>query len=203
MHEESAWVRLGRPLISVVAASVVSWFAFVAHHEVPMLDWFDLAVHEAGHLVTGFLPDLVMFLAGSVAQVAFPVTMAVYFGRRRRDLPAAAFCTAWAGASAWDVSVYAADAVTQSLPLVGGGEHDWAHILGPSGFDALHMTSVVAGFIEGAGKMLAVTGIVMAVGAVLFGMQRRPSPVPVRPSNAPGEADPWAAAASLPFRHEG
>jgi len=182
---------------------VISWFAFVAQREVPLLDWFDLAVHEAGHLgAAGFLPRLAMFMAGSVAQVAFPAAMALYFALRRGDLPAAGFCTAWAGTSAWDVSVYAADAVHQSLPLVGGGEHDWAFILGPQGFDALHMTGTVAGFIEFSGAVLAVLGIGLAVSAAFGG--RRKARIATASSTVPaGETDPWIAAASLPFRHEG
>lgn len=202
MANSSGWARLGQPLVAASAAAAISWFAFVAHREVPILDWFDLAIHEAGHLAAAFLPRLAMFMAGSVAQVAFPVAMALYFALRRGDLPAAGFCTAWAGTSAWDVSVYAGDAINQSLPLVGGGEHDWAYILGPQGFDALHMTGAVAGFIEFSGAVLAVLGIGLAISAALGG--RRQSTVALLPSATvhASEIDPWIAAASLPFRHE-
>ena len=33
----------------------------------------------------------------------------------------------------WNVSVYVRDARSQDLPLVGGGEHDWAYLLGETG----------------------------------------------------------------------
>jgi hypothetical protein len=39
----------------------------------------------------------------------------------------------WLGQSCWNVSVYIQDARAQELPLVGGGEHDWAVILGELG----------------------------------------------------------------------
>ncbi|MEX1209052.1 MAG: hypothetical protein WEE36_10715 [Acidimicrobiia bacterium] len=208
MKTRDGWRRLGRPLVSAAVGGLVAWFAFVADRPVPVLDWFDLGVHEAGHLLAAWLPRLAMFLAGSVVQVAFPLFIAGYFWARARDAAASGFCLAWAGASAWDVSVYAGDAVSQSLPLVGGGEHDWAYILGPHGFDALHLTGSVAGFIEFSGAVMAVLGIGIALKSAAAGISRAPStisrvPPPARTSLAvtPHDGDPWLAAAALPFRH--
>jgi len=200
------WARWGRPLAAAVAGGVIAWFAFVANREVPVLDWFDLAIHEVGHLLATPLSPLAMFLAGSVAQIAFPLAMAAYFGFRRREAAAASFCLAWAGTSAWDVSVYAGDAITQSLPLVGGGEHDWAYILGPNGFDALEMTKSVAGFIEFSGAVMAILGIGIALREAAAALARpaRGHALLLRAQASPDEAgDPWEAAASLPFRHAG
>ena len=181
-----------RALVAAALSAAIGWRAFIANEPVPILDWFDLAVHETGHLVTAFMPDLVMFLAGSVAQVAFPLAMAVYFGYRRNERPAAAFCLAWAGTSMWDVSVYVADAPVQALPLVGGGIHDWAWILGH--FDAIDRAADVAGFVEVSGAVLVLTAIVVALWPEARG---DPAPVRaavypirrVRPVAVPG--DPW------------
>ncbi|MDP2624114.1 MAG: hypothetical protein Q8Q29_09980 [Actinomycetota bacterium] len=206
MRHLTPWALWRRPLAAALAGGVIAWFAFVANREVPVLDWFDLAVHEAGHLLATPLSPLAMFLAGSVAQIAFPLAMAGYFGFRRRDAAAAGFCLAWAGTSAWDVSVYAGDAVTRTLPLVGGGEHDWAYILGPNGFDALDMTKSVAGFIEFSGAVMTVLGIGIALretAAALARPARGPAPLPSVPASPDGAEDPWGAAASLPFRHTG
>ena len=206
MRHLTPWALWRRPLAAALAGGVIAWFAFVANREVPVLDWFDLAVHEAGHLLATPLSPLAMFLAGSVAQIAFPLAMAGYFGFRRRDAAAAGFCLAWAGTSAWDVSVYAGDAVTRTLPLVGGGEHDWAYILGPNGFDALDMTKSVAGFIEFSGAVMAVLGIGIALRETAAALARpaRGHALLLRAHASPDEAeDPWGAAASLPFRHTG
>jgi hypothetical protein len=187
--------------VIALLSGVVAWFAFGAERPVPLLDWFDLAIHETGHLVAAPLPEVAMFAAGSVAQVAFPIAMALYFGLRRRDPAAVGFCLVWAGASAWDVSVYAADAIRQSLPLVGGGQHDWAWLLGH--FGALDRTYQVAGIIESVGGLMAAAGF----GAIALALVpvRRPvaTPVvPVRYHTRPA-GDPWLAASRLPFRHEG
>jgi hypothetical protein len=207
------WVRAA---VATVAAGSVTWIAFGMHTEVPGLDQFDLAVHETGHLLAAFTPRMVMVLAGSAAQVLFPLAMAAYFGLRRDDVAAAGFCLAWAGESARDVSVYAGDAVRQALPLIGGGEHDWAYILGPNGFDALGHTATVARSIEFAGLAMAVIGIAMALVPVLTSGRGEPAGFPApgvapevidaavgpgRPSGS-DPVDPWIAAAALPFHHE-
>ncbi|HEX5631525.1 MAG TPA: hypothetical protein VFY15_07685 [Acidimicrobiia bacterium] len=194
------WHRWGRTALIGLVSGVVAWFAFAAARPVPLLDWFDLAIHEAAHLVAAPLPEVAMFAAGSVAQVAFPLVMAGYFGLRRRDVAAAGFCLVWAGASAWDVSVYAADAISQNLPLVGGGQHDWAWLLGH--FGALDRTHQVAGIIESAGGLIAAAGF-GAIALALLPM-RVPTSNPmlaVRARPVPA-ADPWLAASRLPFRHD-
>ena len=198
----SPWARWGRSLLAAASGAGVAWIAFGANREVPLFDQFDLAVHETGHLVTAFMPRLMMFMAGSAAQVLFPVAMAVYFWLRRRDLAAAGFCLAWAGTSARDVSIYTGDAIRQALPLIGGGEHDWAYILGPNGFDALEHTAGVAHAIETAGLVMAVGGVVLAAWPILAGRRDSLPAAEVGSERLPSDPDAWAAAAALPFKHD-
>ena len=55
------------------------------------------------------------------------------------------------GQNCWNISVYVRDARAQELPLVGGGEHDWAFLLEEWGWlsrhgalaDAVHLVGVV------------------------------------------------------------
>jgi hypothetical protein len=148
-------------LTAASAAAVIGGFAFILREPVPLLDWFDLGIHELGHLIAAPLPELVMFMAGSFAQVAFPLAMAAYFFFGRRDWAACGFCLAWTGTSAWDVSVYMADASSQSLPLIGGGTHDWAYILGH--YNAIDQAGTIAGIVEKTGLMLVLVGIALCL----------------------------------------
>ncbi len=118
----------------------------------------------------------------------------------QRDRAAVAFCLAWAGTSAKDVAIYVADARDQLLPLVGGGRHDWAYILGR--FDALDRTESVAGFVAAVGLILIAAGLVVAVSGVTSGVRPvrsqplpvRSQPLPVRPVRAEPthiEGDPF------------
>jgi hypothetical protein len=204
MEQQGAFERWGRHALAAGLGGLIAWFAFVANRPVPILDWFDLGIHEVGHLLAAFMPRMLMFIAGSFAQIALPLGLAWYFGIFRRDAAGGGFCLAWAGTSMWDVSVYIADAPIQALPLVGGGQHDWAYLLGPQGWNVMHLSDEIAGFIEFTGGMLAVAGVAIALGAAWRGAWRKPEPVlrdEARVSEVTVGEDPWIAAADLPFHH--
>jgi hypothetical protein len=187
------WGRYGAMALAVLVAG----YAFVLRSPVPLLDLVDLGVHELGHLIVGD-PPMAHFLAGSVAQVLVPAALAAYFLAVRRDRGGGGFCLAWAGASAWDVSVYIADAPRQALPLIGGGVHDWAYLLGPNGWDALESAGVIARGVDLAGLVVSVAGVGIAIAAVVA-WHLSPPAAPGRVPPACGEDDPWVAAARLPF----
>ena len=98
-----------------------------------LLDSVDLAIHETGHLVFGPFGEVIGFLGGTLFQLIVPATFAWYF-LRRGDRHAATVPLWWVAQNLWNISVYVRDARTQELPLVGGGEHDWAFLLGHFGW---------------------------------------------------------------------
>lgn len=158
---------LGRSLGGAALAAIIGWFPFMAGREVPLLDQFDLGIHELGHMLVRFGPELWHFLAGSIFQIAVPLGLAAYFWFSQRNWVASGIMVAWAGTSAYDVAVYVADAPYQSLPLIGGGQHDWAYILGSRGFDAIESAPTVAGIIESVGGLMVVAGILLCLAALL------------------------------------
>ena len=97
------------------------------------LDSLDLAIHEAGHLVFFWGGDLVAAAGGTLLQLLVPTAFVAYFVRRY-DGHAASVALWWVAQNCWNISVYIADARTQALPLVGGGEHDWTYLLGRVGW---------------------------------------------------------------------
>jgi hypothetical protein len=97
------------------------------------LDSLDLAIHEAGHLVFGFDGETLMLLGGTLMQLLVPVAFAIALWRQG-DRHGATVPVWWLGQNCWNVAVYISDARTQELPLVGGGEHDWAQLLGAAGW---------------------------------------------------------------------
>jgi hypothetical protein len=98
-----------------------------------ILDAVDLAIHETGHLVFAPFGEFMGFLGGTLFQLVLPVAFVVYFWRRH-DRHAASVALWWVAQNCWNISVYVRDARTQALPLVGGGEHDWAYLLGRLGW---------------------------------------------------------------------
>ena len=75
---------------------------------------------------------------------------------------------------------------------------------GPQGWNVMHLSDEIAGFIEFTGGMLAVAGVAIAIWAAWRGAWAKPEPALHAESKAPeataGE-DPWLAAADLPFHH--
>jgi len=92
------------------------------------LDYVNLAFHEAGHLFMGFFPRFIMVLGGTLFQLLAPAVCLVHLKRRGANL-GWQLCLFWLGESLLNISIYAADAIKQELPLVGGGEHDWTYLL--------------------------------------------------------------------------
>ena len=93
-----------------------------------LLDNVDLAIHESGHVFFGFLGTFIGFLGGTLMQLLVPSVFVAYF--IPRDRHAASVVLWWVAQNFWNISVYVKDARAQALPLVGGGEHDWAYLLG-------------------------------------------------------------------------
>lgn len=120
-------------------ALLVSRFDFV-----PVLDHVNLAFHETGHLFFRILGQTASLYGGTLMQFVFPALTTLHFARRGHTLSAAA-CAAWFCENLRYVALYMADARAQQLPLVGGGEHDWYHIL--SRWGALEADTRLAGVL--------------------------------------------------------
>lgn len=154
-----------RALALLALTAVLTWYA-VRKAEVPLLDYVDLGFHELAHMLTIPFGERVHFLAGSVGQVLVPVALGGYF-LWRNDQAAAGLMGGWAATSAADVSIYVADAPTQYLPLIGGGMHDWATLLGPRHFNAMHYADELARDVWRAGMLLAFVGLALCVYALV------------------------------------
>ncbi|MDP1995481.1 MAG: hypothetical protein Q8K40_09585, partial [Ignavibacteria bacterium] len=96
--------------------------------EYTLLDNFHLIVHEAGHLFFTFFGTFVQFLGGTLMQLIIPILLLIIFYKSAmpKGMQISFFLL---GHSLINVSVYAADARTQVLPLLGNGKHDWAYLL--------------------------------------------------------------------------
>jgi hypothetical protein len=94
-----------------------------------LLDHANLLFHEAGHPIVGLFSQRLETYGGTLGQLTFPVVLAVSFWRKGEAVSFAAsviwFCENWL-----NIARYMADARAQVLPLVGGGDHDWATIFG-------------------------------------------------------------------------
>ena len=123
--------RAGRLGLTVLLA--VYGFSILRHPDAgSLVDNIDLPIHETGHLVFSPFGEFVQFAGGTLFQLIMPTVFLGYF-LKQRDKHAATVALWWIAQNFWNISVYASDARAQELPLVGGGEHDWAYMLGRLG----------------------------------------------------------------------
>jgi hypothetical protein len=98
---------------------------------IQVLDSFNLMVHEAGHPIFGIFGEYIGFWGGTLMQLLVPFVAVIAFWRERAAL-SCALAGVWFFENFLNIARYMADARAQELPLIGGGEHDWAYILGKS-----------------------------------------------------------------------
>jgi hypothetical protein len=92
----------------------------------------DLLFHEGGHPIFGIFGEYIGMWGGTLMQLLVPFVIAVSFFRRG-DAFSAYVILCWFGQNFFHIAPYVKDARAQSLPLVGGGVHDWHFILGRAG----------------------------------------------------------------------
>lgn len=112
----------------VALGLVMLWWTFrltLGGAEWIFLDFVNLAFHEAGHVFLSAFGETVHYLGGTIFQLLIPAVLVGYFLLRTRRPVGAAFSLWWVGESLLNVARYMADARSLSLPLVGGGDHDW------------------------------------------------------------------------------
>jgi hypothetical protein len=154
--------RMGR--FALTGCLALYGFRLLLHPDAgSLMDSVDLPIHETGHLVFAPLGEFLQFLGGTLFQLIMPAAFVVYFARRR-DLHAASVALWWVAQNFWNISVYVADARTENLPLVGGGEHDWAYLLGRLGWLKLdHVIARDAWFLGVLAYIIAIGGGLLAL----------------------------------------
>ncbi|MBI3934406.1 MAG: hypothetical protein HY316_06910 [Acidobacteria bacterium] len=101
------------------------------------IDQVNLIVHEAGHLLFGWLGRTLGLWGGTLLELIVPAALAAHFALRRQTT-GAAFAAFFFFENFLYISVYMADARAQALPLVTVGDpamggHDWFRIFAQLG----------------------------------------------------------------------
>lgn len=167
------------PAAKIALILVLAAYGFVSLRDPShfrLLDNVDLAIHEAGHVLFSPFGEFIGFAGGTLMQLIVPTTFFGYF-LYHGDRYAAAVLLWWVGQNFWNISVYVKDARRMELPLVGGGEHDWAYMLGRLGL-LRHDQSI--------GNGLFVIGSALFVAGVIWGFVNARSQSEPRSSTANG-----------------
>ncbi|HEY6347981.1 MAG TPA: hypothetical protein VI636_01100 [Candidatus Angelobacter sp.] len=103
-----------------------------------LIDNVHLPIHEAGHLLFGWLGATLGLWGGTILQLLVPALLVVAFVVRG-DVLGTTFCSFAFFHSLTGVATYMIDALHRELPLVTVGapadeaEHDWVHIFSDLG----------------------------------------------------------------------
>jgi hypothetical protein len=158
---EYRW-RLGLTLL----LAIYGWICLRSPATYRWLDSLDLAIHETGHLVFAAGGETLGILGGTLMQLLVPAALAIALWRRG-DRHGATVPLWWLGQNCWNISVYIRDARAQELPLLGGGEHDWAFLLDKWGWlqedqkigGSVYLLGVLLYLAATGGGWLALAGI--------------------------------------------
>ena len=100
---------------------LASLLVFDDDRYIVVLDDANLLFHEAGHLIFGLFGSTLGLYGGTLGQLVFPITTAVVFWWQK-SLVSASVALLWFFENLNNIAPYVADARSQKLPLVGGGE---------------------------------------------------------------------------------
>lgn len=103
--------------------------------EYTLLDAADLVIHEAGHFFFRFFGRFMAIAGGTLMQMLLPSLLVWHFLRHGYRFGVQVSCL-WLAQNLINISVYAADARSRALPLLGGdiSGHDWWNMLGMLGW---------------------------------------------------------------------
>ena len=132
----------------------------------------DLPIHEAGHIIFGFLGEFIQYLGGSLMQLLMPLVVLFAFLIKNRDAFGASLALWWFGQNFLDLSPYINDARDQVIILLGGvtgqeapGYHDWNYLLGRLGW--LRYDHLLARLSHNAGGIIILTALIWG-GYILY-----------------------------------
>ncbi|HEY0319417.1 MAG TPA: hypothetical protein VGC66_00450 [Pyrinomonadaceae bacterium] len=149
------------PFKTAIALLAAGYFLWAVFHPADwrFVDNFNLVIHEAGHIL--FIPfgQFMTIAGGSLFQVILPAVFACYFYFQKKYYS----CTLvlfLVGESLLNVSVYAGDAISMELPLLGGDDsvHDWNWML--DRLSLLRYTVEIAGAIRALGTLTILSAVV-------------------------------------------
>lgn len=131
------------------------WLIFA--YDYHFIDHVNLAFHEAGHIFLTPFGETLHFLGGTIGQLFFPAAVAFHFWRQGQRFEAG-IGMVWFSESLMYMAYYMSDAQARSLPLVGGGVHDWYFMFSQWGL--LNRAEFIAGFFHVVASLLLVACLV-------------------------------------------
>ena len=126
---ENLWKNLKPWLGTIVLLPIVIYYT-INKGQFTFIDYINVLIHEGGHGIFKIFGKFIYTLGGTLMQIIIPSMFIMFYLITRKGAGAQIFLV-WLGENLMNISVYAADARTQKLPLLGGNKvyHDWTWLL--------------------------------------------------------------------------
>jgi hypothetical protein len=131
------------------------------------LYFIQFGVHEAAHIVFGFLPAVFVAAAGSVSEVVFTALVA-FAGFRARSYFAGVFGLLWLMLAMKSMGNYMADSVAMAMPLIGPSpdpHHDWNFVFSQLGL--LDASVAIGTTVQIIGAIIGAVGLLIGLFVII------------------------------------
>ncbi len=155
----SKWTDLKKWIPSIIFLPICIYLV-LNRGNYGLIDNADLVIHEGGHVCFMLFGKFIYTAGGTLMQIIIPSLIMFYFFRNMYRL-GVQFGMLWLGQNFINISVYAADAKVQKLPLLGGHSvyHDWHYMLGEIGL--LDYSAEVGYLFVGIAIMIFIVVLIM------------------------------------------
>jgi len=158
---KTVWEKT-KPWISTLLLMPVVIYYALNKGQFTFIDYINLLIHEGGHGIFKIFGKFIYTLGGTLMQIIIPSMFIVFYMLKRKKVITQVFLI-WLGENLLNISVYAADARAQKLPLIGGNKvyHDWNWLLTQTGL--LEHDQVVGNIFLGFGILIFITALILPI----------------------------------------
>lgn len=134
-----------------------------------ILDYANLPIHEAGHVLLSLFGDFMYYLGGSILQLLIPLLFLIYFVIKKQYF-AAGFGIFWLGDNLVSIGTYMQDARLQSLHIL-GEVHDWNWLF--TQMNILQYDLTIGGFFSVVGILCLFFALTIMIAYVAQRIQKK------------------------------
>lgn len=158
-RSENIWGYIKPWLGTAVLLPIVIYYT-INKGQFTFIDYINVLIHEGGHGVFKIFGKFIYTLGGTLMQIIIPSMFIVFYLITRKKAGAQIFLV-WLGENLMNISIYAADARAQKLPLLGGNKvyHDWTWLLSQTGL--LEQDQLIGNIFYGTGILIFLIALLL------------------------------------------
>lgn len=158
-RSENFWKYI-KPWLGTAALLPFVIYYTINKGQFTFIDYINLLIHEGGHGVFKIFGKFIYTLGGTLMQIIIPSMFIIYYLIKKKKFGTQIFLV-WLGENLINISVYAADARAQKLPLLGGNKvyHDWTRLLSQTGL--LEQDQLVGEIFYGTGILIFLIALLL------------------------------------------